>query len=166
MADPDDLDFASLGGATNVVGIGGPTQWNFDAMNLRAGALGNQRHALGKCAVHGDDRLVARFQRIDHRSFDAAGAGSRQRKGDAIVGLENAPQQFLRFRDDRADKPRVHVPDKLRGKGAIDTWVDRCRPGRHHQSRRGAKLAYTVTYTVIHLRYSSNSLSPLGFPQV
>src|SRR5208282_3995365 len=95
-------------GAAHVVGVNGFAVGGLDAVDFGGGALSDHGHALGEPSVAADNGLVARFQGIDHRGLNPAGAGSGDGIGHAVVGLEDAAQQCL-YVSHHFDEPRVHV---------------------------------------------------------
>src|ERR1700691_2462149 len=93
MRETDEFDVFPSAGAADIFRVHGAAVERLDAnhFHLRA-AFGDHGHAFGKPTVAADDALVAFFQGIQYGCFDSAGTGGRNREGDAILRLENAPQ--------------------------------------------------------------------------
>ena len=136
----DEFDLLALARAQDILRIDRAAVGRLDANHFRRNALGDDRHALGKCAVDADDALIARFERVHHRRFDAAGARCRNRKRDAILRLKDAAQQLLHVAH-HLREPRVHVAHDRRGHRAIHARIHARGTRRQHQSLGRQNLA-------------------------
>ena len=82
----------------------------------------DRRHALGEIAVHANDGFVAWLQWIHYCGLHPTRAASRNRKGQAVFGLEGPAKQRLHFAY-RLCKPRIQMADQRRRQGSIDTRI-------------------------------------------
>ena len=139
-AKPTILIFLPLPAPAHVFGIDGLAVGRFDFGDFRRRVPGDDGHAIGKSAVDGDDGFVALFESVDDRGFDAAGARSRERHGDAIFGLKDLAQQDLDVVHAAAE-PGVNVANQRRGQGAVDARVHRGRTRGKHQPVGGIEFA-------------------------
>jgi len=98
---------------------------------------------VGEQPIDATDGFIAGFEGVEDAGFDAAGAGSGERKSDAVFGLKNPAEKDLGFLHAVAE-PGVHVADERRGESAIDARVDGGGAGSHHQACGRLEFAHGI----------------------
>ncbi len=148
VREADDLDIFALASPAHIFGIHRLAIRRLNLYDFRRRPGGNLVHALRKNAVDCHDAFIAFFERIQNRRFNPARTRRRKRHGDAVFRLKYLPQQDLRLVHAPLE-PRIHMPHQRRGHRAIDSRVDRRRPGGQHQPNGRMEFANVLRHEVL-----------------